>query len=40
VGAHFHSKEERKVHLLCNREKNHDKKLESKSSLRSSLSPI
>jgi hypothetical protein len=32
VGDHFHSKEETKVQLLCNREKNQDKKLESKSS--------
>jgi hypothetical protein len=32
VGAHFHSKEEKKVQLLCNREKNQDKKFESKSS--------
>jgi hypothetical protein len=32
VGGHFHSKEETKVQLLCNREKNQDKKLESKSS--------
>jgi hypothetical protein len=28
VGDHFHSKEEIKVQLLCNREKNQDKKLE------------
>jgi hypothetical protein len=32
VGAHFHRKDETKVQLLCNREKNQDKKLESKSS--------
>jgi hypothetical protein len=40
VGANFYSKEETKVQLLCNREKNQDKKLESKSSSKSSLSPI
>jgi hypothetical protein len=41
VCAHFHSKEEMKVQLLCNRKKNQDKKLESKSSSKSSsTSPI
>jgi hypothetical protein len=40
MGAHFYGKEETKVQLLCNREKNQDKKLEFKSSLKSSSSPI
>jgi hypothetical protein len=37
VGAHFHINEETKVQLLCNREKNQYKKLESKSDSISSL---
>jgi hypothetical protein len=40
VGAHFHSKEETKVQLLCNRKKNQDNKLESKSSSKYSSSSI
>jgi hypothetical protein len=40
VGARFHSKEETKVQLLYNREKNQDKKLKSKNSLKSSSSLI
>jgi hypothetical protein len=40
VKDHFHSREETQVQVLCNRVKNQDKKLESKSSSISSSSPI